>query len=414
MAKTAIVLSGGGSCGAYQIGVWKALRKLNIDYQIVTGVSVGALNGLMMVQKDYAIAYKMWSNIDYSLLFKHFIDANDQNLKNKDIYMKYVDGFFENGGMDISNLEATVANKFDAEKFYNSNIDFGIVVYNLTKLKSESFTKSQISADQIKDYVIASATCFPAFKIKKIDDQKYIDGGYGDNLPINLAVKMGATKIIAVDLEQIGLKKMPQNKTVDVDYIRPKNDIGSFLVFDKYQARKNIKYGYYDTLKKYGHLKGDSYTFYKLGYDYFIKKINKKFHKYLEYLENSPTGNKINKLKNKFAQKLLNFEDLNVNDVVNISINVLGNSLSIDDTKVYFISQFNYCLRKKIKNIDSLDSESIKNKIKNNQISGLLGSKYIVKYIYDNLQSDEQVNLSLLYTIFKREFWAAVYLICIE
>ena len=29
--KTAIVLSGGGGKGAYQIGVWKALRKLNYD-----------------------------------------------------------------------------------------------------------------------------------------------------------------------------------------------------------------------------------------------------------------------------------------------------------------------------------------------------------------------------------------------
>ena len=40
--KRAIVLSGGGSKGAYQIGVWKALKKMHIDYDIVTGTSVGA------------------------------------------------------------------------------------------------------------------------------------------------------------------------------------------------------------------------------------------------------------------------------------------------------------------------------------------------------------------------------------
>ena len=40
----AVVLSGGGSKGAYEIGVWKALRKLHISYDIVTGTSVGALN----------------------------------------------------------------------------------------------------------------------------------------------------------------------------------------------------------------------------------------------------------------------------------------------------------------------------------------------------------------------------------
>lgn len=48
--KRAIVLSGGGARGAYQIGVWKALRELNIKYDIITGTSVGALNGALMIQ----------------------------------------------------------------------------------------------------------------------------------------------------------------------------------------------------------------------------------------------------------------------------------------------------------------------------------------------------------------------------
>ena len=34
MEKKAVVLSGGGSRGAYQVGVWKALRKLHYRYKI--------------------------------------------------------------------------------------------------------------------------------------------------------------------------------------------------------------------------------------------------------------------------------------------------------------------------------------------------------------------------------------------
>ena len=60
--KRAIVLSGGGSKGAYQIGVWKALRKLNISYDIVTGTSVGALNSILLVQKSYLKALWLWYN----------------------------------------------------------------------------------------------------------------------------------------------------------------------------------------------------------------------------------------------------------------------------------------------------------------------------------------------------------------
>ena len=50
MKKTALVLSGGGSRGAYEIGVWKALKTLGIQIDMVMGTSVGAINGAMIVQ----------------------------------------------------------------------------------------------------------------------------------------------------------------------------------------------------------------------------------------------------------------------------------------------------------------------------------------------------------------------------
>ena len=49
----ALVLSGGGAKGSYQIGVWKALRELNIHFDIITGTSSGALNGALMTQNSY-------------------------------------------------------------------------------------------------------------------------------------------------------------------------------------------------------------------------------------------------------------------------------------------------------------------------------------------------------------------------
>ena len=67
--KRAIVLSGGGSKGAYQIGVWKALRKLKIKYDIVTGTSIGSVNGIMMVQNEYHKASFLWKNIGFNDIF---------------------------------------------------------------------------------------------------------------------------------------------------------------------------------------------------------------------------------------------------------------------------------------------------------------------------------------------------------
>ena len=50
--KTALVLSGGGSRGAYEAGAWQALTELGIRIDIVTGTSVGAINGAMVAQGD--------------------------------------------------------------------------------------------------------------------------------------------------------------------------------------------------------------------------------------------------------------------------------------------------------------------------------------------------------------------------
>ena len=70
--KTAIVLSGGGGKGAYQIGFWKAIRQLGIKYDIVTGTSIGALNGAFMVQKDYHNAFNLWVGFNPSPLTPWF------------------------------------------------------------------------------------------------------------------------------------------------------------------------------------------------------------------------------------------------------------------------------------------------------------------------------------------------------
>ena len=69
--KTAIVLAGGGSKGSYQAGVWKALRELGVEYQIVTGTSIGAVNGALMVMGDYERAERLWHTVTVEDIMAH-------------------------------------------------------------------------------------------------------------------------------------------------------------------------------------------------------------------------------------------------------------------------------------------------------------------------------------------------------
>lgn len=257
--KRAIVLSGGGSKGAYEIGVWKALRKMHIKYDIVTGTSVGALNAALMVQNKYFKALMFWRN----LTFKNVIDEKiPKDVTKKELYKKYLDGAL-NGGMKISNLEKTVDKALNIKKIYSSKIDIGIVTVRMKGLKPLLLRKKDIPADKFKDYLIASASCYPAFSKKSINNNDYIDGGMYDNMPINLAISMGASEVIAVDLEEIGIKRKVKAKNIPITYISPNNDIGSFLVFNKDMSRRAIRLGFNDTMKKFAKYDGLKYTFKK-------------------------------------------------------------------------------------------------------------------------------------------------------
>ena len=61
--QKALVLAGGGARGRYQVGVWRALMELDWHPQIITGTSVGGLNGAMFVLDRYETARDMWLTI---------------------------------------------------------------------------------------------------------------------------------------------------------------------------------------------------------------------------------------------------------------------------------------------------------------------------------------------------------------
>ena len=95
--KRAIVLSGGGSKGSYEIGVWKALKKLNIKYDIVTGTSVGALNAALMTQKTYFKAIRLWKNMCFDKVI-------DEEINENKVIRSYAKKIIK-GGMTVNNLK---------------------------------------------------------------------------------------------------------------------------------------------------------------------------------------------------------------------------------------------------------------------------------------------------------------------
>ncbi|MBP3917196.1 patatin-like phospholipase family protein [Clostridium sp.] len=261
--KTAIVLGAGGSRGAYEIGVWKALNELGIDYDIVVGASIGSVNGAIMTIKDYDKAYELWTNVTVNdittenINVSFDIDKIDQTMSGLKEVLKVVG---TGKGADITPFENLLKNNLDLDAFYESDIEYALLTTDINKFKGVLMTKDLMTKENVIDYIIASSSMYPVFPIKTIDGVKYVDGGYTDSVPISYARELGAEEIIAVDLNPSVTHKDELNNE-NVKYIQSSWDLGSFIDFSSDLTLRNINLGYNDTMKAYGKYGGFKYTF---------------------------------------------------------------------------------------------------------------------------------------------------------
>ncbi|GAB1476394.1 hypothetical protein MASR2M70_12280 [Bacillota bacterium] len=239
--KTALVLGGGGARGAYEIGVWQALRELGIKIDIITGCSVGAINGAVIAQNSYDMALKLWGQIRTDMV---------------------VDGALSK--RKSSPLKDFLSRHLDENLVRSSGVDFGLVTVELPALTPRYFYLDDIPRGKLVDFIVASSSLFPAIRVADIDNIKYVDGGYLDNVPAGMALKRGATHIIAVDLETAGIvQKEPLKRAENLILIRCKWGLGDVMVFDGNNVEKNIRLGYLDTLKAFDFFDGHYYAFSK-------------------------------------------------------------------------------------------------------------------------------------------------------
>ena len=234
----ALVLAGGGARGSYQVGVWRALTELGWRPQIITGTSVGSLNGAMFALDLYETARDMWLTIRSQDVME--LPAEDAPLSELHAFLKDA---VTQGGMDVTPLEEIVERVLDEEKLRKSPIRLGLVTVEQKTLKARELPLEDIPEGKVKDYLLASAACFPALRAHTIDGVSYLDGGYRDNMPTALAQKMGAEELVCVDLEGVGITR-PNRTGLPTTLIRSYWELGDILHFEPATARRNIELGY--------------------------------------------------------------------------------------------------------------------------------------------------------------------------
>ncbi len=269
--EIALVFSGGGGRGAYEIGVWKALTDLGYEIRAVYGSSVGAVNGPAVIMGDYNRARDLW--LDASYLSVMDLSWAAETLLRGDYgkltfgnYITVVKELRKDRGIDVTPLKTLLNDVISEEEVRSSKIDYGLVILSVSNLEPKMLYIEQIPQGELVEYILASAN-FPLFTRQEIEGEVFIDGGLYSNVPIEMAIKRGFKNIVVVDIAlQTPVDLLNSFKRHDdslkLTYISPRDLFGSALDVDPEISRKYLIEGYLDTMKEYGYLHGEDYYIY--------------------------------------------------------------------------------------------------------------------------------------------------------
>lgn len=335
-----LVLEGGGTKGAYQIGAYKALKDLGLEFQGVTGTSIGALNGAYIIQNDIEVMEDIWLTYDYT----HFMNIDEESyekyknmdftVKNFNVVIELINKAVRNEGIDVSPLRQLLEKTLKEETIRKTNKDFGLVTVCWDKkINPHPLYLEDIPKGRLVDYLIASSS-LPIFKLDRMDEKLYLDGMFSDNMPISLLENKGYTDIVVIRLMDDFIGKINLNKHQDINIktIIPSDYLGGVLNKDKDSVEKNINLGYLDAMKAYDRYEGIKYYFnadYKFDEQYCFDKFKR--------LESTTIENLSNLLGIK--------KDPNLRTLMESIIPRLGEVLNLD--KAFSYKDLFYCIYEK-------------------------------------------------------------------
>ena len=257
--KYALALGGGGTRGAFEVGVWHALNELGIEIEAITGTSIGAVNGAVFASG--LDADELWLNIRAS----DIAEIKGNNLFSPMSLFGAVKDL-TSGGIDASAFKEFLARHIDENCVRKSGIDYGLCTYRTDTKKSEELFIEDIPDGKLLDYIFASA-CFPMFKPAKIDGVEYSDGAMRNNLPVNMLIERGYDTIICVSVKGVGMIKSIDQCGVNIININCRTPEVGLMEFDKKSISKSIKNGYYECMRVFGKYSGDYYAITRDSFD---------------------------------------------------------------------------------------------------------------------------------------------------
>lgn len=263
-SETALVLGGGGAKGAYEVGAIAALDELGIKAGSVFGTSVGALHAAMYAQGSMDAAAALWDNIRLSDVVSEeslaIADDAENIFDHPEKLLEFITRYAQKKGVDVSPLMDILHKLIDEDKIRRSGVHLGIVTTRFPSLAMVEKRLEEMETGSLIDWLMASASCFPIFPMKQVGGDRYIDGGFCDNTPVEMAVRSGARDIVAIDIGK-HRSHTQYNRRPNITYIRTSQPLGGLLTLDSALSARNRILGYNDVMRAFGRMRGVSYSF---------------------------------------------------------------------------------------------------------------------------------------------------------
>ena len=261
--KVGLVLAGGGGKGAYELGVWKALKELNLSQYIsvFAGTSIGAFNALLFAMDDMEKAEKLWEEVTMDKIVpisKMELITRGIGLylggKNLQLAKKFLNDNVERGAIAKDGAIDIINKYIDCAKIKENNKICYAACTKLTNFSAKYFKINDFDEETGKNIVLASASLPLIYDSTEVLGEKYIDGGIVDNVPIQPVYGENCDIIIVVLLSkdaQIDRSLYPNSKLI---IIAPENlfenTITGTLNLESEAKRKRIIEGYNDAMNK--------------------------------------------------------------------------------------------------------------------------------------------------------------------
>jgi len=179
--KTALVLCGGGSQGAAEVGLYRAMLEQDIQPDFILGSSVGAINGAFIASgMSPGQLKKLWLEISRRSLYR----------MNPQLFWKWrkAPGLFKPTG-----LRQFLNERLPVKSFEELAIPLTVVATDLQKAEPV-----YLESGPLLPALMASCAIPLFFPPQQYEGKQLVDGGVTNNVPVNRAVHKGAGRIYGI------------------------------------------------------------------------------------------------------------------------------------------------------------------------------------------------------------------------